>query len=128
MQIRDSNRETRAVTLQSVISNDLSMHAVFAANAATWNKVIAGLPLEDGEETRKGIVLYNMLMTETEGRFFQYKTGYLEAVVWEQRLPAVRITIRNPIHKIWRASPGAAAHSLGFLQMLDELEKEDLGK
>jgi len=126
LQIRDSNRETRAITLQSVIGNDLSIHAVFVENAATWHKVITGAPLEDGEEMRRGIVLYNMLMSETEGRFFLYKTGYLDTVAWEQRLPAVRITIENPIHKLWRASPGAAAHSLDFLQMLDELEKKDV--
>jgi hypothetical protein len=128
MQIRDSNRETRAITLQSVINNDLNMNSALVENAATWHKVITGVPLEEGEETRKGILLYNLLMIENEGRFLQYKTGYLDTVAWEQRLPAIRITIRNPIHKIWRASPGAAAHSLSFLQMLDELEKEDSGE
>jgi hypothetical protein len=128
LQIRDSNRETRASTLQSVISNDLIVLGVFAENAGTWNKVITGLPLEGEEETRKGIVLYNMLMTETEGRFFQYQTGYLDDEAWEQRLPAVRLTIGNPIHKIWRATPGANAHSLSFLRMLDELEEQVSGE
>ena len=123
-QIRDSNRETRAVTLQATASNAIDVNTVFVDNAATWNKVISGIELEDEDEKRKGIVLYNLLMIETEARFHQFEAGYLDATAWERRLPAIRITIKNPIHKSWRASPGANAHSLSFLKMLDEMEKQ----
>ena len=121
VQIRDSNRETRAVTLQSAINNELDMTSVLVQNAGTWEKVIRGLPLEEGEETRKGILLYNLLMTETEGRFHQYEAGYLDGAAWEHRVPAILMTVKNPMHKIWRASPGANAHSASFLKMLDEM-------
>lgn len=124
MQIRDSNRETRAVTTQSALNNEMDMIAVMIENAAVWDKVINGVPLEAGEETRKGILLYNLLMTETESRYYQVQAGYLEAAAWEQRIPSIQITIRNPMHGIWRSSPGAKAHSLDFLRMLDDLADE----
>ena len=121
MQIRESNRETRAATVQSTLNNEMDMIAVMVENAGTWNKVVTGIPLEEGEEMRRGMLLYNLLMTETESRYHQYEAGYLDQEAWEQRLPAIRLTIGNPIHQIWRSSPGGAAKSTSFLRLLDEM-------
>ena len=72
VQIRDSNREARSGTLQSALSNEMDMLTVFIDNASVWDKIVSGASLEEGEETRKGVLLYGLLMTETESRFHQY--------------------------------------------------------
>ena len=124
MQIRDSNRKTSAVAVQAALNNEMAMIAVLIENAGTWDKVISGIPLDAGEEMRKGSLLYNLLMTETESRFHQYEAGYLSVEAWEQRLPAIRLTVKNPIHERWRATPGANAHSASFLKLLDKIADE----
>jgi hypothetical protein len=121
VQIRASNREARSGTLQSALSNEMDMLTVFIDNASVWDKIVSGSPLEEGEETRKGVLLYGLLMTETESRFHQYELGYLDEGAWAHRLPAVRWAVNNRVHEKWRRSPGASARSKRFLQLLDDM-------
>ena len=119
-QMRDSNRETRAATLQSTMHLEMEVMSKLLENAAVWEKVVTGMPLEKGEETRRGILLFNLLMTETESRFHQFEAGYLDPAAWERRIPAVRWAVGNPIYSKWRSSPGALSRSESFLNLLDE--------
>ena len=124
VQIQRSNRETRAATVQAASNSELYLGATFADHAETWEKVLAGVPLTEGEERRKGIILYNMIMTESENRYHQFSSGFLEASSWEGRLASVRALVRAPLFETWRNSVGALVHSSDFLDLVDELAKE----
>ncbi|HEY5622495.1 MAG TPA: hypothetical protein VIV14_01965 [Gammaproteobacteria bacterium] len=119
VQLKRGNREARAATMQAAMVSDLTISIAFADHAGTWNKVITGQPLETGEESRRGIVLFNVLMADTEGRFHQYKAGYLDAQSWEGRSSALPGVTRLPIFEIWRNSPGGKSHAADFLALLD---------
>ncbi len=119
VQIRDGNREARATTIQSTLNSEMELIAILTENASTWDKVITGAPLASGEEMRKGILLYNLLMTERENRYYQFKSGYLETETWEGSLSALRLIADLPMFEIWRATPGAMNHSTEFLELLD---------
>jgi len=112
MQIRQNTRALRSTTIQSVMEN-----------AATWEKIQSGTPLASGEETRRAIVLFNVYMIETESRYHQFKTGYLDAQPWDGRLGTLPGVVRLPIFKLWRSSPGGESHAADFLALLDELVK-----
>ena len=111
VQIRDGNRETRAATIQSALDTEMEMISVLTKNAEIWDKVVTGAPLAAGGEMRKGILLFNLLMVETESRYHQFKAGYLDVESWEGRLPAMQTLVKNPIYEIWRSSLGGKAHS-----------------
>ena len=67
-QINDSNRETRAATAQAALDLEMLFETQIAQYAGTWQKVLTGMSLADGEESRRGIVLFNMMMTLNENR------------------------------------------------------------
>ena len=69
-QIEDGNRETRAATLQATLNSEMFFQAEILRYAETWEKVVTGAPLSDGEETRKGVILYNMLMTLYQNQYY----------------------------------------------------------
>lgn len=124
LQIRDANRETRAATLRSAADTELYMAAEVANHAATWDKLLNGEPLTRGAERRKGIILFNMLMIESENRYHQFNSGYLSAESWEGRLSTLRPLANLPIYRVWRNSPGAKGHSADFLELLDSFAQE----
>ena len=128
VEVRESNRETRAATIQSAWVAEMEMIAIMTENAGTWEKVVAGIPLAEGEEMRKGILLYNLVMIEAEARYHQFNAGYLDAESWEGRMPAIQMLMISPVHEIWRSSPGARAHSASFLELLDNLTEESSGE
>ena len=121
VQIRDGNREARATTIQSTLNSEMELIAILTENASTWDKVITGAPLASGEEMRKGILLYNLLITERETRYFQFKSGYLEPQLWEGSLSALRLIVGLPMFEMWWGTPGAINHSTEFRELLDEL-------
>ena len=121
VQLMRGNREARAATIQATMDSDLRLSSAFADHAGTWNKVITGEPLAIGEEMRRGIVLFNVLMADTEGRFQQYRSGYLDAQTWEARKATLPKFVRLPIFEVWRSSPGGASHSADYLELLDAL-------
>ncbi len=97
------------------------MAAVMVEYASVWDKVLTGQALAAGEEARRGIVLFNMLMTDSEGRFLHFNTGYLDARSWEGRRSILLSMANLPIYEAWRTSGGARSHSVEFLEMLDNL-------
>ena len=124
LQINEGNQETRAATIQATADAEAFMIATMANHSNTWHKVTTGVPLESGAETREGIILYNMLMVETENRYHQFHSGFLGAASWEGRLSTLQPTVKLPIFKIWRASLGAKGHTTEFLELVDSLAAE----
>ena len=123
VQIRDSNVETRATTTQAALDSELFLSAELVRYAAIWDKVVSSLPLADGEETRRGIILYNMLMTQFENRYRQYTSGYLED------LPtSVDKLVALPFFDAWRGSLGASTRNPDFLELVDRLRAESTVK
>ncbi len=124
LQINEGNQETRAATIQAASDAEAFMIATMVNHSETWNKIVTGAPLESGAETRKGINLYNFLMVDTENRYHQFHSGFLDAASWEGRLSILQPIVRLPIFKIWRESFGAKGHSAEFLELLDSLAEE----
>ena len=120
-QISEGNLETRAATNQAVADSEAFMNATFANHSDTWTKVITGAPLETAAESRKGIILYNLLMVHTENQYHQFKSGFLDAQSWAGQESNLRPLVRLPIYEIWRQSFGAKGHSNDFLEILDSL-------
>ena len=124
LQIRQNTRALRSTTIQSVMQSELAMMSILVENAATWEKISNGSPLASGEEMRRAIVLFNVYMIETESRYHQFKSGYLDAQPWEGRLGTLPGVVRMPTFKLWRASPGGQSHAADFLALLDEMARE----
>jgi len=91
--------------------------------AGLWEKLIIGAPIKKGEETRKAIILYNMIMTDFENRFFQFQAGYFDAKSWETRVSSLRRIVALPFFTTWRGTLGAVAHSPDFLELVDDLRE-----
>ena len=113
LQIKHGNRETRAATLQATLDSEMSFQAEAMRYAGTWEKILTGVHITDGEETRRAIILYNMMMTLYQNRYFQFKTGYLD------NPPVTEEVVTFPMYEIWRASGGAKNRSAEFLEYLD---------
>jgi hypothetical protein len=124
LQISEGNQETRAATIQAASDAEAFMIATVVNHSETWDKVVTGAPLESGGETRKGINLYNFLMVESESRYHQFHSGFLDAASWEGRRSTLQSLVRLPIFKLWRESFGAKGHSAEFLELLDSLAEE----
>ena len=115
-EIRDGNRETRSATVQQILDSEMTFQSEVLRNADIWAKVTQGESLSDGEEALRGVVLYNMMMTLNEDRYYQFKSGYLD-----QEPPVLRSTelTSYPIYDTWRKSAGANSRSREFLELLD---------
>lgn len=121
VQLSHANRESRAAAMQAAMLTEVDNSFRFADHANTWDKVVRGAPLADGEEERKGIVLYNALVTDSENRYHQYRAGYLDSQSWEARRAALHPMMRLPIFENWRKSFGGRNHAPDFLAILDEM-------
>jgi len=124
LQINEGNQETRAATLQAAADGEAFMIATLLNHPDTWHKVITGESLEDGEETRSGILLFNLLITESENRFHQFNAAFLDSASWHGRLASLRPLVKLPIYQTWRKSIGAMNHSANFLDLLDMLAED----
>ena len=124
LQINEGNQETRAATIQAASDAEAFMIATIVNHSETWDKVVTGAPLESGAETRKGINLYNFLMVESENRYHQFHSGYLDAPSWVGGQSTLQPIVKLPIFKLWRESFGARGHSAEFLELLDSLAEE----
>jgi len=63
-------------------------------------------------------------MVDTENRYYQFHSGFLDAPSWEGRLSTLQPIVKLPILNIWRESFGAKGHSAEFLELLDTLAEE----
>jgi hypothetical protein len=124
IQVNDGSDERRAATIQAASDAESYMLVTLIANSATWDKVVVGAPLDSGAEARKGILLFNLMMTENENRYRQFKSGYLDAQSWDTRLENLRSIVKLPMFKDWRASFGGKGHTAEFLQLVDELSED----
>jgi len=124
VQINEGNKESRAATQQAISDSNAFMLRAFVDHAETWNKVVTGLPLEEGVETRTAILLFNLLMTENQNHFHQFVAGYLDEGVWDNRLRNLRPLTKLPIYELWRASYGATGLTDEFLEILDRTSRE----
>ena len=124
LQINEGNQETRAATIQASADAEAFMIATMLNQSGTWNKVVTGAPFDSEEETRSGILLYNLLMTESENRFHQFNSGFLDSQSWEGRVASLRPLVRPPMFEVWKESFGALNNSAAFLALLDNLAEE----
>ena len=121
LQLSEGNRVTRATTYQLAVQSEIDMAIAFLDHASIWNMIITGEPIDDGEETRKAIILFNIFMLDTESRYQQFRSGYLEPASWEGRRKILPEVVEYPIYDVWRTSPGGRNHSARFLEFLDSL-------
>ena len=121
-QIKEGNRQAQASAKQDAMMAELQMSSVLAEHADVWDRVVTGEDIPEGADRRKAIQLYNILMSESENRFFQFKQGYLEKSTWEARQQTLVITSGLPIYKYWRNSLSGQNHSEDFLKMLDSFK------
>ena len=113
-QISDSNREARAATVQAALDSEMAFQAEIARYASIWEKVATGMPLAEGEETRRGIVLFNMMMTLNENRFLQMRSGFLEP-----QPDALALGVTWPIYAVWQGSGGYQSRSPEYREFLE---------
>ena len=123
LQIRQNTRAIRSTTIQSVMQSEMAFSTLLVDNAKLWDKILSGTPLNDSAETRQAIVLFNVFMIDTETRFHQYLSGYLDEQSWEGRHGTLPEIARLPIFPIWRQSFGGLSHSRDFLDLVDAFEQ-----
>ncbi len=114
-QISDGNREARAATVQAALDSEMFFQAEILRYAGTWEKVSSGMPLSEGEEARRGIVLFNMVMTLNENRYLQMRSGYLE-----YRPGDLSVSVTWPIYETWKQSGGYLSRSPEFREFLEK--------
>ena len=124
LQINDGNNETRAATIQAASESESYMLVTLIEHAGTWDKIIEGVPLDSGEETRRGVLLFNLMMTENENRYYQSKSGYLDSQSWDSRLVNLRSIAHLPMFRKWRESFGGKGHAAEFLNIMDKFAEE----
>jgi len=117
-QIQDGNRETRAATLQATLDSEMALQSEAMRYAGTWEKVVTGVQLADGKEKRRGILLYNMMMTLYQNQYFQFKSGYLDDP------PATEDPLTWPFYEVWRSSKGVTNRSPEFLEFIDKQHEQ----
>ena len=117
MQIKHGNRETRAATLQATLDSEMSLQSEAMRYAGTWEKIVTGAHIADGEETRRAILLYNMMMTLYQNRYYQFKSGYLD------HPPVTDDAVMWPMYEVWRTTGGAKNRSAEFLEFVDKQRK-----
>ena len=125
LELSEGNRETRAATMQAATDSEMALQAQFLRYPDILERINRGDSIEAGAEQRQAIVLYNMIMTEFENRYFQYQAGYLDTPVWERRLQGMRRIASFPIYEVWVHSPGAVMHSPSFLELLQQIRSEE---
>jgi len=122
VQLVRGNREARATTNELAVQFEINIATALLDNASIWEKVVTGAPLAAGEETRKAIILFNLLMLETASRYQQFISGYLEPESWEGRARILPALVEYPIYDVWRNSLGGKNQTASFLKLLESLK------
>lgn len=124
LQIRQNTKALRSTTIQAVLNSEMEFGKILIEHAATWDKILGAVPLKEGEEQRRAIMLFNVFMIDSESRYQQYETGFLDPQSWEARLRTLPSVVRLPIFGEWRKSIGGLSHSADFLDMVDKLAQQ----
>ncbi len=127
LQIRQNTKALRSASIQTALQAEIDIGSTIIENADVWDKVVTSAPLGRGAETRRAIGLYNLFMIETENRYHQHYSGYLASQSWEGRRGTLARMVALPVYKAWRSSVGGLSHSADFLELLDDLAKEQGG-
>lgn len=127
LQIRQNTKALRSTTIQAVLEFEMEFGSILLRNAATWEKILTGAPVAQGAELRQAIMLFNLFMVNSESRYQQYETGFLDPQAWEARLKTLPRVVSLPIFEDWRQSIGGQSHSEDFLKIIDELAKQGAG-
>ncbi len=125
LQIRQNTAALRATTIQAAMQSEMEFANILVRDADIWDKVLSGIPLSERVETRKGIMLFNIFMIDTESRYHQVNAGFLDEQAWTGRMGTMWDVVRLPIYERWRHSMGGLSHSADFLKMLDDLLLEE---
>ena len=121
LQINEGNREARAASVQAASDADARMVTTLIAEKDIWEKVLTGAPLEEGAELRGGLLLFGYVMVNTDNRYHQFRSGYLDNSSWDGYQSNLQLFVRLPIFKTWRETPGAHSRTVEFLALLDGL-------
>ena len=105
------------------MQSEMAFSQILVENSETWDKILSAQPLASGAETRKAIVLLNVFMIDTESRYHQFQSGYLDAQSWDGRLSTLPDIVDLPTYQLWRKSLGGLSHSADFLSLLDDQQK-----
>ena len=119
LQIRQNTKAIRSTTIQAVMRSDMAFSKILIEHSDTWDKVLTAEPLASGAETREAIILYNVFMIDTESRYYQYQSGYLDAQAWGGRLGTLPALVSLPVYQLWKDSFGGLSHSADFLMLLE---------
>ena len=119
--VDNNTRETRAASTQAALDSEMTFQSQILRYADVWEKVVTAAPIAPGEESRRAIVLYQMLMTQYENQYHQYQSGYLE------HLPDYERVVDFPTFEMWRASLGTAGRSPEFLAFIDGVKARAVG-
>lgn len=113
-QISDGNREARAATKQAVVDSEMFLQSHLLLYANIWENVVIAGDMSDEVETRRGIVLFNMMVAQDEFEFQMQDVGYLH------QSESLGVTFAsNSFLEVWRKSPGAIGRSPDFLEVVD---------
>ena len=121
LQINQNTKALRSTAFQAVLQSEMAFATLVAEHASVWDKMMTSTALDSNEETRRAIILFNMYMIDTESRYHQFKTGYLESQAWEARHTTLPHFLALSIYEHWRDSLGAKSRSADFLELIDEL-------
>lgn len=128
LQIRQNTGALRSTTIQAVLQFEMEFGRMLVDNAATWEKILSAAPIADAGELRKAVILFNMFMIDSESRYQQHETGFLDPQSWEARLKTLPRVVRLPIFDEWRKSIGGLSHSEDFLKIIDGLAETHSNK
>jgi hypothetical protein len=118
-QIKEGNEETRASTMRAALETEMAFQSEVLRYGDTWEKISAGTPITDPVETRRGIILFSMLMTAQENRYHQYQAGYLE------NMPGgLNRIVQLPFFDVWRTSVGADSRTPEYLELVDNMRDQ----
>jgi hypothetical protein len=101
------------------MQSEMALSTLLVEHADVWVKVLSGAPLADGAETRRALILYGVVMVDTENRFHQFLAGYLDTKTWRGRMQMLPKMASLPIFPAWRQSFGGQSRAADFLELID---------
>ena len=124
LQIRQNTRAIRSTTIQAIMQSEFAFGQILTTHAGLRDKILAGEMPGEGEQMRRAIILFNLFMIDTETRFHQFISGYLDENAWEGRFRTLPTMIVLPIYPHWRQSIGGRTRSIDFLELVDGIYAE----